>query len=66
VELQKGKDCLKGVDTYLVEHLLPISQDLDFSVCLGHLTHTVKGDAGEERKNGDLVMIYVEEDTTEV
>ena len=65
-ELQRGKGCLKGADAYLVEHLLPISQDLDFSVCLGHLTRTVRGDAGEEKKDGDFVMVYVEEDTTEV
>ncbi|KAJ3502090.1 hypothetical protein NMY22_g18707 [Coprinellus aureogranulatus] len=65
-ELQHGERCLKGKDAFLVENLLPVTRDLDFSVCLAHLTKTVKGDADEERKNGQLVMINVEEDTKEI
>lgn len=62
-ELQNGEGCLKGLDAHIVENLLPVAKDLDFSVCIGHLTRTVRGDADEERKNGSYVMANIDEDT---
>ncbi|KAJ3525183.1 hypothetical protein NMY22_g10680 [Coprinellus aureogranulatus] len=59
-------DAVKGFLDITEDNLLPVTRDLDFSVCLAHLTKTVKGDADEERKNGQLVMINVEEDTKEI
>ncbi|KAJ3545891.1 hypothetical protein NMY22_g2263 [Coprinellus aureogranulatus] len=65
-ELKKGKACLKRADAYLIDNLVPVARDLDFSVYLAHLTRTVKGDADEERKDGRYVMANVEEDIKEI
>ncbi|RXW12377.1 hypothetical protein EST38_g13476 [Candolleomyces aberdarensis] len=43
MDFNKGVQSLKGSDAHKVAHLLPIAQELGFSICLANLTYTQHG-----------------------
>ncbi|KAJ2928449.1 hypothetical protein H1R20_g8653, partial [Candolleomyces eurysporus] len=45
VDFGKGSQCLKGSDAHKVAHILPLAEELGFSVCLANLTCTQHGEA---------------------
>ncbi|RXW17212.1 hypothetical protein EST38_g8641 [Candolleomyces aberdarensis] len=47
VDLGKGSQCLKGSDAHKVAHILPLAEELGFSVCLANLTCTQLGESEE-------------------
>ncbi|RXW17214.1 hypothetical protein EST38_g8644 [Candolleomyces aberdarensis] len=46
-DFKKGSQCLKGSDAHKAAHILPLAQELGFSVCLANLTYVQHGYADD-------------------
>ncbi|KAF6756351.1 hypothetical protein DFP72DRAFT_893941 [Ephemerocybe angulata] len=65
-DLARGVLALKGSDAHLVRYLLPVAEELGFSVFLANLQRVVKGSVDDPESGNDHKIAYIYEKEQEI